>query len=214
MRLVVRGRNRLQELNFEWLDQGDAVRIERLPELRRDEVSAYLRHHGLMDSTAIEHIYRLLGGYPLLLVFARQLAQQAGGWEQIGGLEHGADRDFIATELLARILREERVAEMRTFLERGVIARWFNVEIVQVVLGMNVEEAQDLFRRLRHHSFIEYHPRGLRFHDKIRELLLASLRFTSPQEFTQSRDRLLAYYDQQRSLGQESLSSPIDDERA
>lgn len=55
----------------------------------------------------MDQVYRFTGGYPLLLVLVRHLAKEAGGWEAAGALEASADRDFVASKLLERILREE-----------------------------------------------------------------------------------------------------------
>jgi hypothetical protein len=130
----------------------------------------------------------------LLLVLVRHLAREAGGWDKIDTLERQADRDAIATQLLERILREERVAEVRQFLEKGVVASWFDPETVSIILEIDVQKARDLYDKLRRHSFVENHPKGLRFHDKIREILIARLRFTSEDQYQSIRQRLKEHY--------------------
>jgi RecA/RadA recombinase len=194
VRLVILGRNQLHRINFDWSDHGDAVHTMPLPELSEEEAKAYLRHYGLTDPMALDQVYQFTGGYPLLLVLVRHLAREAGGWENIGALERSADRDFVATQLLERILREERVAEVRAFLEKGVIARWFDPETISVILEVELDEGRAIYDKLRRHSFIERHPYGLRFHDKIRELLLERLKFTSQPEYERLTERLMAYY--------------------
>ena len=142
----------------------------------------------------LDQVYRFTGGYPLLLVLLRHLAKEAGGWEQVGALESSADRDRIASELLERILRRGRVAEVQAFLEKGVVARWFDPETVSVILEVDVKDARKIYDKLQRHSFIERHPYGLKFHDKIRELLLERLKFTSSSEYDRLTRRLMAYY--------------------
>jgi RecA/RadA recombinase len=194
VRLVVLGRNQLHRVNFDWSDHGDLVHTMPLPELSEADAKAYLRHYDLTDPNALSQVYRFTGGYPLLLVLVRHLAREAGGWEKIGALESSADRDFVATQLLERILREERVAEVRTFLEKGVVARWFDPETIGVILEISLDEGRTIYDRLRRHSFVERHPYGLKFHDKIRELLLERLKFTSEAEHQRLTERLMAYY--------------------
>jgi RecA/RadA recombinase len=193
-RLVILGRNDLHRVNFDWSEHGDAVSSQPLPELGEDDAKSYLRHYGLTDAVALDQVYRFTGGYPLLLVLVRHLAKEAGGWAAIGTLEGSADRDFVASKLLERILREERVAEVQAFLERGVVARWFDPETVSKILEMNLQDARKVYERLRRHSFVERHPYGLKFHDKIRELLLERLKFTSRNEYERLTRRLMAYY--------------------
>jgi len=193
-RLVILGRNRLHRINFDWSDHGDAVHAMPLPELGKADAQSYLCHYGLTDPIALDRVYQFTGGYPLLLVLVRHLAKEAGGWEQIGDLERSADRDFVATRLLERILREERVAEVRAFLEKGGLARWFDPETIEVILQVSLDKARIIYDKLRRHSFVERHPYGLKFHDKIRELLLERLKFTSKAEYKRLTDRLMAYY--------------------
>ena len=202
VRMVILGRNQLHRINFDWGEHEDAVHAMPLPELDEIDAKAYLRHYGLKDTVALDKVYQFTGGYPLLLVLVRHLAREAGGWEHIGTLESSADRDFVASQLLERILREERVAKVQAFLEKGVIARWFDPETVRVILEVDLEDARAIYDRLRRHSFVERHPYGLKFHDKIRELLLERLKFTSEAEYQSLTERLMAYYAEKARLVQ------------
>ncbi len=192
--VVVLGRNALPKVNFDWGEFGKALHTMELPELTEADTKAYLVHYGLRDTIAQEQIYQFTGGYPLLLVLVRHLANEAGGWDKIGALEGSAERDAIATHLLQRILREERVSEVRTFLEKGVVARWFDPETISALLDVSLQEGRVIYDKLSRHSFVERHPYGLKFHDKIRELLLDRLKFTSQAEYQRLVDRLMKYY--------------------
>src|SRR5690606_24540904 len=197
-------------VNFDWQEFGPALHAMELPELSEEEAKAYLVHHGLHDRVALNEVYRFTGGYPLLLVLVVYLSREAGGWRNIGTLDSAADRDHIATELLKRILREERVKEVQAFLEKGVVARWFTPEVVSVILEMSPEEGRAVYDQLRRHSFVERHPFGLKFHDKIRELLLARLKFNKP-EYQAVASRLQHYYAQKAGVqekGQTAGDSP------
>ena len=201
-RLVIFGRNPLPRVNFYWNDFGPTLALLALPELSEAESRSYLHYYGLSDPAAQDLVYRITGGYPLLLVLARQLAQEAGGWDGLAGLERASDRDRMASQLLERILREEKVAELRDILEKGVVARWLDPEIISVLLEVSLPEARILYDRLQRHSFMEHHPLGLRFHDKIRELLLARLEFTSLAEARRLQERLAAYHAEKAGLGE------------
>lgn len=202
MKVVILGRNSLVRVNFDWQEYGDALLSMELPELSEVDAKAYLRHFGLTDQVMLDHIYRFTGGYPLLLVLVRHLAKEAGGWSKIGVLERQADRDSIATQLLNKILREERANEVREFLEKGVVARWFDPEIIRVVLGIDLQQARQLYDKLSRHSFVEKHPYGLKFHDKIRELLLDRLKFTSETEYQLISRNLMNYYAEKAGIVQ------------
>lgn len=194
VRLVILGRNELHRINFDWRDYERTLHTHSLPELSEDEAKAYLRHYGLTDAVALQRIYEFTKGYPLLLVLVWFLAKEAGGWEKIGMLEQSRDRDAIATQLLELILREERVQEVREFLEKGAVAQWFDPETITAILGVDLNQARSIYDKLQRHSFVERHPFGLRLHDKIRELLEDRLKFTSKAEFDRLKDKLATYY--------------------
>jgi len=194
VKVVLLGRNRLSEQNMDWAAYTDATRTRALPELTEHEAKRYLRHYGLTDPVSLDHVHRFTGGYPLLLVLVRQLAHETGGWDAVGAMEHSGDRDRITSRLLERILREERVHEVREVLEKCAVASWVSPEIIRTVLGVGRDEARVLFESVRRHSFMERHPEGVRLHDKIRELLVERLRFTSRSEFDRIRAALVEYH--------------------
>lgn len=201
-RLVLLGRNALPKVNFDWGEFGEALKAMELPELPEAEAKVYLAYHGLSDSAIQDQVYRFTGGYPLLLVLVVHLQREAGGWDKIGALEHEADRERVATKLLERILREEQAKEVQAFLEKGVVARWFTPEVVSVILGISPEEGHTIYTKLQRHSFVERHPYGLKFHDKIRELLLARLKFNKP-EYDRVVKRLKDYYAEKAGIKDE-----------
>ncbi len=192
-KLVILGRNALSKINFDWGERGQDLFSTELPELEEGDAKAYLVHRGLRDDEMLEKVFRFTGGYPLLLVLVWHLSREAGGWDRIGELEGEADRDRIATKLLERILREERVKEVQAFLEKGVIARWFTPEVISVILEVSADEGRRIYDQLERHSFVEHHPYGLKFHDKIRELLLQRLKFNKA-EYESIAMRLRDYY--------------------
>jgi hypothetical protein len=202
VRVVVFGRNALPKVNFDWGEFGNALKVMELPELSEPEAKAYLVHHGLRDQASLDQVYHFTGGYPLLLVLVVHLGREAGGWDKIGALEYEADREWVATKLLERILREERVREVQAFLEKGVVARWFTPEVVSVILEVSTEEGHAIYNKLERHSFVERHPYGLKFHDKIRELLLGRLKFNKP-EYDRVVKRLMGYYAEKAGIDQE-----------
>jgi hypothetical protein len=63
-----------------------------------------------------------------------------------------------------------------------------------VILEVGLADARKIYDQLRRHSFVERHPYGLKFHDKIRELLLERLKFTGRGEYDRLTQRLMAYY--------------------
>ena len=192
-RICLSGRNELARMSFDWADLDDQVVGHHLGELELDEARSYLAHYGLRDPQSVRRVLEVTGGYPLLLMLARQLAWSSRGWESIAGLEL-RDRDEIARQLLERILREERVDQLRDLLELGPVAPWLDPGVVCAVLECDPDEGRRLYDLPARHSFAERHPRGLRIHDKIRDLLRDRLRFTDPERYVEATVRLDAYF--------------------
>src|SRR5260370_18333070 len=90
---LFRSRNELYRGNFDWSDHSNVLHTFPLSELPKQDATAYLRHFGLTDATMLEEVYKFTGGYPLLLVLVKLLAQEVGGWENIDILEGSRDRD-------------------------------------------------------------------------------------------------------------------------
>lgn len=205
VRLVLLGRNHLPEQSMEWDDPGVGMTHLRLPELAEQDAKQYLRHFGLTDAASLDRVYGFTGGYPLILMLVRDLAQRHGGWEAVRDMEYSADRDVVAGRLLERILREESAQEVSEVLEKCAVASWFNPEIIMRLLGVGSDQARDLFEKVRRHSFVERHPEGVRHLDKIRDLLVERLRYTSEAEYERLRAQLLAYHaDKARGLAAEA----------
>jgi hypothetical protein len=189
-RVMLLSRRQLTKTNIDWLDHQHIVQERPLPELSEQEAKSYLRQCGLTQSKALEGVYAVTGGYPLLLVLARALAAESGGWEPIGELEHDRDRDKIARGLLERILREARVRNIREVLETCSIAPWINPDIITALLGTSPQEAQTLYTELAAHAFVTRHPRGVALHDKIRELLQVRLKFAGETRYEELKTLL------------------------
>lgn len=186
-RFVMLGRHQLTKTNIDWIDHQRILDARPLPELSEDEAKSYLRHHGLTDATALHAVFGVTGGYPLLLVLARVLATESGGWATIDELRHDRDRETIARGLLDRILREERAARIREVLETCSIAPWINPGIIGVLLDVPPSTALQLYTELAVHSLVSRHPHGVVLHDKIRELLQVRLRYAGEIQY---KDRM------------------------
>lgn len=192
-RLVLLGRAQLTQTNVNWLEHRDILQARQLPELSEAEAKAFLRHYGLRDSTALQGVYAVTGGYPLLLVLARALADESGGWTAVGELTYDRDRSAMADRLLERILREDRLRSVRAVIETCCLAPWIEPGVVQALLRVPPAEAHVLYTELGKHSIVARHPRGLALHDKVRELLKVRLEFADPARYLELKSALDAF---------------------
>ena len=98
-------------------------------------------------------------------------------WEGVRDFEDPANRDRVAHQLLERILKQARVKEVQEFLEKGVVARWFDPGAVSYLLNVSPERGQEIYDTIGKFSFVQLHPNGLKFHDRVRELMVERLKF-------------------------------------
>jgi len=203
-KVVIFGRDRVGRVNPDWQQyEGDGFRYHELDELSADEAKDYLRYHGLTDPVTLDRIYEFTGGYPLCLVLAVDLARDLG-WDGVRGFEDPANRDRVASQLLDRILRQEKVSEVQEFLEKGVVARWFDPGAVSYILNLSPERGREIYDKIGKFSFVARHPNGLKFHDRVRELLVERLKFLDGgQTYRQLAGRWSQYLRGRASLGED-----------
>ena len=193
IRIVLSGRDRVQDMGFHWKEYADQILSHELLELEKQPTYAYLRHYGLKDPRLLDDTYAFTGGYPLCLVLAVELSRKIG-WEQVAGFQRQTDRYEVARQLLDRILEQEEVKEVREFLEKGVVTLWFDVEAIAYVLDIPPEQAERIYSRISRFSFTQRHEFGLKFHDKVRDLLLERLSFMDRKLYEGLLHRWRDYY--------------------
>ncbi len=174
-KIIILGRDRLNRKNTDWGQYG-TVHYHQLQELSEEEAKSYLRRYGLKDEDSLNRVFGFTGGYPLCLMLAGELAGELG-WEGVRDFKDPANRDRIASQLLDRILAQEQVKEVQEFLEKGVVARWFDPGAVSYILDTNPERGRKIYDKIGKFSFVQLHPYGLKFHDRVRELLVERLKF-------------------------------------
>lgn len=171
--IMLFGRDNISKRNQDWIHHysSNVLRYHEIQELDRHEAEKFLRHHGLKDNALIERVYKFTKGYPLCLVLSVALANELGGWTQVDNFDNLAYRDQIAKQLLERILQQQGVYEIRTFLEKGVVTEWFDPRFISFILGTSLEEGRKIYDKISKFSFVSRHPRGLQFHERVREIL-------------------------------------------
>ena len=184
VKLVILGRDKLTNINPDWRDHAlSGIHFYELGELGENDAKTYLKHHDLQDEISLDRVYGFTGGYPLCLALAVQLKTELGGWEQVDGFRSGTSKDWVAQQLLERILKQPRTAEVQEFLEKGVVARWFDPGAISHILGVSSVQAQGIYHKMEKFSFVRKHPYGLQFHDRVRELLEERLKFMDGGEY-------------------------------
>lgn len=193
IRLVISGRDRLQNTGFHWVEYAQQIWSYELPELDKRSVMNFYQYFGLTDPTLFEATYNFTGGYPLCMMLAVDLSR-ASGWYQIAGFAKQIDRYEVARHLLNRLLEQEKVAEVREFLEKGVVTLWFDVEAIAYLLQLPTEKAENVFHKISKFSFTTKTEFGLKFHDKVRDILLERLRFMDRKLYEDLLNRWREYY--------------------
>ena len=168
------------------------VKSHLLEALSKYDTKAYLMHHGLRDQKALDAVYELTKGYPLCLTLACELSRKAGGWDVVSKISVAPEA--IAEELLKRLLEEEGVGEVREFLEKGIVAEWFDRGSIRYILGVSEARANKIYQRIRRYSFVRPHPYGLQFHEGIRDILRRRLEAQNKREYARLTKKWADYF--------------------
>src|SRR5437016_5828321 len=163
-----------------------------LEALSEVDSKTYLRHHGLQDHKALDAVFEVTKGYPLCLALACELSRKARTWDAVSKISVAPEA--IAEELLKRLLEEEGVEEVRDFLERGIVAEWFDRGSIRYILGVSEARAKKIYQRIRGYSFVRPHPHGLQFHEGIRDILRRRLEAQNKKEYARLTKKWADYF--------------------
>jgi len=178
------------------LKYSHGILFHELLELKENEAKQYLIYYGLTDDDSLKRVYSFTGGYPLCLMLARTLAQEIG-WDAIRDFQDTANKDRVASQLLERILAQEKVNEVKDFLEKGVVTKWFNPESIAFIMNIDIDDARVIYDKIGQFSFIYPHKFGLKFHDRIRDILLERLKFLNNGEtYNLLLNRWITFYEE------------------
>lgn len=191
--LIICGRDRLQDMGFHWIEYTQQIWSYELPELKKEAVIEFYQHFGLTDPDLLEATCDFTGGYPLCMTLAVDLARESG-WHQLAGFKRQIDRYDVARQLLDRLLEQEGIAEVREFLEKGIVTLWFDVEAIAYLLQIPTEKAEHIFHKISRFSFTTKTEFGLKFHDRVREILLERLIFMDRKLYEELLERWRDYY--------------------
>jgi hypothetical protein len=193
IQLIVSGRDRLKDMGFHWKEYSQQISLYELPELSKESTFDFYQHFGLTDPGLLEATYDFTGGYPLCMTLAVDLARESE-WGQLAGFEKQRDKYEVARHLLDRLLEQEGVAEVKEFLEKGVVTLWFDIEAIAFLLDVPLEKAEDIFHRISRFSFTTRTEFGLKFHDRVRDILSERLNYMDRKLYEELLYRWRGYY--------------------
>jgi len=168
------------------------IEAHELKALSEADAKAYLRHRGLQDQKVLDAVFELTKGYPLCLALACELSQKGRGWDAVSRVSVAPE--VIAEVLLKRLLDEEGVGEVREFLEKGIVAAWFDRGSISYILGISEAKAKKIYERIRRYSFVRPHPYGLQFHEEIRDILRRRLETQNKKEYARLTEKWADYF--------------------
>ncbi|BBI30894.1 hypothetical protein KCTCHS21_02930 [Cohnella abietis] len=111
---------------------------------------------------------------------------------QVENVPHAADNDVLFEHIVRTWLREVPDSEMRELVESAAVARYFNQELLSILLGKPVQTEQ--FQQLASFSFVQRIDRGWLLHELLREAIANDLRLRMPERYNQLWKRCVLYY--------------------
>ena len=83
---------------------------------------------------------------------------------------------------------------MKDFLEKGVVTLWFDVQAISYLLNINSDKAEHIYNKIGKFSFTQETDYGLKFHDKVRDILIERLKYIDPLEYKDLMKKWSQYY--------------------
>jgi cellulose synthase operon protein C len=178
-----------------------------------EAADAFLERRGIAESGIRQALVRAIGGNPLSLSLAAELAQREG---EEGFLETAlpsrlfwAEDGAVQGALFKRILNHINDEEIRRLVPAALVLRQFSPELIHEVLapacGLEVADvikAQGLFATFRHEvTLVVPAERGsLRFRTDVRRAVLPLLRHEEPARVRRIHSSAAEYYAMQEDL--------------
>lgn len=169
-------------LGQKWTSYRRAIRQIELCPFTKAEAREYLRRSGITDEAHIAQLIELSECLPVLLAL---LTSTPGN--SLGDVSGSAVERFL----------QGRSPEERDAALTAAVPRYFNRDILEAILG--AEATRPVFEWLSTAHFVRAAPRGWRYHDVVRTLMIAYACRRSPQEVQSLHEKLHTYY--QNRLG-------------
>lgn len=170
----------------------EGLDVESIPldSLAPEAAREYLRQRGLTAEDTVEAILQAVGGYPLGLVRAADLALQ---WH-----ERFVDAPvwpLVRRQLVTHWLRDIEPPSLIALIEASALVHRFDQDILQDLLGTAVpDHAFDDLWRL---NVVRVGEQDLALHSDLRRLIAADLHWRRPVRYAQMRQQATEHYGRQ-----------------
>ena len=176
-----------------WLAHSDIRELEPMsPEVMRELVRRYCATQlgEEPDAVQVDAIIRFGRGLPIAVTSAVRLwvlykhRYKVHDFEQI--------KPQVGADLVDRLMQGVP-QELRSALEAAAIVRWFNRDILALLLG--IEDVGKLYDEIRAFPFVISRSEGLALHDVVREVIDESLELQSPDRHRTLHRVAAGYFD-------------------
>jgi len=188
--LVIAGRT-MPNWTHQWPGWMAQTQIEELTPMDEEAMRALvLRYYttqrgGDPNRAQVEAIIRFARGLPLAVTSAVQL------WVRYGIEDFQTVQSQVVADLVNQ-LTSGVSEQIRPVLKAAATLRWFNKELLQVVMQEPLSDT--IYNELRWFPFVRSRVEGLTLHDLVRELLDDNLQADEPQRHRSMHQRAAAYF--------------------
>jgi hypothetical protein len=174
---VVSGRDPLEQ---HWTELTDVLCRVPLELFTPDETRLYLSNQGITDERLVTQIHSDTGGLPVLVELLAATKPQPG-----------MPLPDISKDVVERFLQWTPQEERRRVALLAAVPRQFSRDILSAALGT---DSPNMFNWIAAQSYIRTSTeRGCFYHEKVRELMLRHLRYTTPGDLTATHARLVYF---------------------
>jgi tetratricopeptide (TPR) repeat protein len=171
--IVIAGRIKLsKEWDQEWPGWMAHAQIEELEPMEEEDMRLLIARYcrailsRVPEPTQIDEIIQFSRGLPLAVTTAVRL------WRYYGVLDFNNVKAEVVADLVDQLL-EGTNPDLRSILEAAAVLRWFDKELLRMLLTEN--QVESCYEELRQFPFVQAYGGKLTLHDVVRDILDAKM---------------------------------------
>lgn len=192
--LVFTGREPLCSKFFRWQRFRQLIKEHELTEFHEEESKEFLRKKGIVDVELVDYIVDFSRGLPWALgLFSDVVGLKGIRVEE--ELKRAPEMYDNVEIVVASLLRQIDDEELRNLITVSSVLRWFTEELLQFITKIDTYKLKELYRKLRHFSFIRAHMDGsLYIHDTVRAFIIEDLKASDNDKYISINKLAVEYF--------------------
>lgn len=208
--IIIAGRDRLEDMNWEWAEWASVIREIELKNFSDEETRVYLNNWGITNEQFINGVMKFTGNLPWAL---EMTIESLGDSIEDELFQETFELRRIEHKVVSRFMRQiSDNKRLQKIVEVCSVLSFFNKNILEFILD---EDIADQLDKLRDYSFVRIRTDGqLSLHDVVRDFLSSELETLSPQDWKEYHRKAANYFSRENQnevlYGERWLSNTVE----